>query len=159
MIKFLGHIGTLTSPSSHPDALTPRMNPNACFQSKILPAGGTKRGRGCLWKRNLKEGQLIQGSRDRDLWMFSLPAPTSKGHLDSRPGTKCSLPSYYDYKSIMATSKETKTKKRPRKERIGKRKRKRERKGEKREGEALGDFQNNLRSLRCFLFKKKMKKE
>lgn len=58
----------------------------------------------------------------------------------------------------MATSKETKTKKRPRKERIGKRKRKRERKGEKREGEALGDFQNNLRSLRCFLFKKKNEK-
>lgn len=30
--------------------------------------------------------------------------------------------------------------------------------GEKREGQALGDFQNNLHSLRCFLLKKKNEK-
>lgn len=74
MIKFLGHIGTLTSPSSHPDALTPRMNPNACFQSKILPAGGTKRGRGCLWKRNLKEGQRYR-AQGTGTYGCSLPQP------------------------------------------------------------------------------------
>lgn len=68
--------------------------------------------------------------------------------LDSLLGTTCSLPPYSDSKCGRDTSKETEIKKRPRKKR----------KEEKGEGEGLGGFQNNLHSLRCFLFKK-MKEE
>lgn len=122
---------------------------NVCFQNKRPPAGGTKGGRGCLRKRILRERQLVQGlgTGSYDGSLPRLP------QLDSLPGTTCSLPSYSDSKCRRGTSKETKTKKRPRK----KEKKKRER--EEREGEVLGGFQNNLHSLRCFLFKKKMKEE
>ena len=51
-------------------------------------------GRGCLWPRNLRERQL----EGQTAVVVLLPAPTSKEHSDSLPGTKCSLPSYLDSK-------------------------------------------------------------
>lgn len=96
------------------------------------------------------EGEIVvmYGSRDGAVTFLSpRPHPQRKNSLRSFLGTPSPLP----------TPSDSKNKTRIQKERASPRKRKRRKeKGERkfREGGVLGDFQNNLHSLRCFCLKK-----
>ena len=84
-------------------------NQSQCLFSKMLPAEAQREaeaasGKGIPGRESrcgLKGSQgekADEGSRDKQLWWFCPQPPMSKGHLDSLPGTKCSLPSDSDQK-------------------------------------------------------------